>query len=459
MKVMQFGEGNFLRTFVDLYFDTLNKEGGFKYEVTIVKSVPFGSIEQLKKQNYKYSVVIRGRANEKDVEDVYNVDSVQDAIDLYEDKESFFRLAEDPDVKIIVSNTTEAGIVFNENDKQELFPDISYPAKLALWLYHRYKSNLSGVYILPVELIDNNAFELVKCVNKCIDLFDLGEDFKKWNLENNFYCNTLVDRIVSGHPKDKQTESHLYQLVGHEDPLLSVGEPFGLWVIEDKGDIKNILKDGHHNIDVIFTKDISYYKKRKVRVLNGSHTNMVPVGLWLGKETVFDVMNDKLLSSFVNKTLEENIIPFVSSNIEETTAFANDVKQRFLNPFLNHQLTSIALNSISKWKSRVLPSFSDFYEKNHRIPIYFAIGFAYLIVMYMNIEKTENAYICHLPNRDIEVKDDEIYLDYFKGKTVHDFLSDKSIWDINLTSFENFETIINNYLSDIKKGKNLIEYV
>ena len=459
MKVMQFGEGNFLRTFVDLYLDSLNKEGDLKYDVTIVKSVPFGSIDQLMKQDCKYNIVLRGRANGKDVEDVYKVDSVTNAIDLYKDKEAFYRLAEDKEVKLVISNTTEAGITFIESDKQEMFPDVSYPAKLTLWLYHRYKSHLPGVYILPVELIDNNASVLENCVNKYIDLFDLGEDFRAWNLENNFYCNTLVDRIVSGHPKDQETESHLYDLVGYEDPLLSVGEPFGLWVIEDKGDIKNILKDGNHNIDVVFAKDISYYKKRKVRVLNGSHTNLVPVGLWLGKETVYDVMNDKLLSSFVNKTLDENIIPFVSSNIEETKSFAEDVKQRFLNPFLNHQLTSIALNSISKWKARVLPSFNDFYEKNHRIPVFFAIGFAYLITLYMNIEKVDNGYICHLPNRDIEIKDDEKYLNYFTNKTVHDFLSDKSIWDIDLTSFEKFETIINNYLIDIKKGKNLIEYV
>ena len=459
MKIMQFGEGNFLRTFVDLYFDTLNKEDGFKYDVTIVKSVPFGSIESLKKQHCKYHVVLRGHTNGKDVEDIYEVASVKAAIDLYGDKNAFFKLAEDPEIKLVVSNTTEAGIVFNENDKQELFPDVSYPAKLTLWLYHRYKSNLSGVYILPVELIDDNATVLAKCVNQFIDLFNLGEDFKKWNLENNFYCNTLVDRIVSGHPKDRDVEKHLYELIGQEDPLLSVGEPFGLWVIEDKGDIKNILRDGHHNIDVIFTKDISYYKKRKVRVLNGSHTNMVPIGLWLGKETVFDVMNDKDLSNFVNKTLEENIIPFVSSNIKETSSFAEDVKQRFLNPFLNHQLTSITLNSISKWKARNLCSFVDYYDKYHKIPKYLTIGFVYLINMYQNIEKKNDKYICHLPNRDIEVKDEEKYLEYFDNKNVHDFLSDKSIWGLDLTLFENFEAIINNYLIDIKNGKNLIENV
>ena len=333
MKIMQFGEGNFLRTFVDLYLDTLNKKDSFNYEVSIIKSIPFGSIEELRKQKGQYHVVLRGRSSGKDVEDVYHVDSVKDVIDLYEDTTPFFKLAEDKEVKIIVSNTTEAGIVFNQSDKEELFPDVTYPAKLTLWLYHRYKSNLSGVYILPVELIDNNALKLEECVNQYIDLFNLGEDFKNWNLNNNYYCNTLVDRIVSGHPRDKETEDHLYELVGQTDQLLSVGEPFGLWVIEDKGDIKNILKDGHHNIDVIFAKDISYYKKRKVRVLNGSHTNLVPISLWMGKETVYDVMNDELLSEFVNDTLNFDIIPFVSDDVDATKAFAEDVKQRFLNPF------------------------------------------------------------------------------------------------------------------------------
>ena len=453
---MQFGEGNFLRTFLDLYLDTLNKEGDFNYEVTIVKSVPFGSIEQLKKQNGQYHVVLRGRLNNKDVENVYQVDSVKDVFDLYEDKDSFYRLAEDKEVKIIVSNTTEAGIVFNQSDKQESFPDVSYPAKLTLWLYLRYKNNLPGVYILPVELIDNNALMLEKCVSQYIDLFNLGEDFKEWNLRNNFYCNTLVDRIVSGHPKDKETESHLYELVGQVDPLLSVGEPFGLWVIEDKGDIKNLLRDGHHNIDVVFTDNISYYKKRKVRVLNGSHTNLVPISLWMGKETVYDVMNDDLLAEFVDDTLNFDIIPFVSDDIDATKAFAEDVKQRFLNPFLNHQLTSIALNSISKWKARDLCSFVDYYKSNGELPYYLTIGLAYLINMYMHIEKIGDKYICHLPNRDIDVKDDERYLIYFKSHSVHDFLSDKTIWGMDLTEFEHLEDKINGYLLKIQNNEGII---
>ena len=456
MKVMQFGEGNFLRTFVDLYLDTLNKENLGRYEVTIVKSIPFGSLQQLQKQNHQYHIVLRGRENGKDVENVYRVDSVKDSVDLFINDDKYLALAKDKDLKIIVSNTTEAGIVFNEFDKTENYPNISYPAKLTLWLYLRYQNHLDGVYILPVELIDNNASKLEECIDQYIELFALGEDFKKWNKENNFYCSTLVDRIVSGHPKDKETEDRLYDLVGEIDPLLSIGEPFGLWVIEGKGDIKNLLKDGHHNIDVIFTDDISYYKKRKVRVLNGSHTNLVPISLWLGKETVYDVMLDERLSKFVDDTLNHDIIPFVSSDISMTKKFAEDVKQRFLNPFLNHQLTSIALNSISKWKARNLCSFIDYYCVYHVIPHYLTIGFAYLVNIYMHIQKCGDKYICHLPSRDIEVRDDIEYLEYFRSHNVHDFLSDTSIWDVDLTKFDEFEDTVNKYLLIIKNGGRLI---
>ena len=456
MKIVQFGEGNFLRTFVDLYFDTLNKEHIDNYEVSIIKSVPFGSLDNFIKQNNKYHVVLRGRKDNENVELVYEINSIKEVIDLFSDSEPFFKLASDKDVKIIVSNTTEAGIVFDANDKMENYPNVTYPAKLTIWLYQRYKNGLPGVYILPVELIDNNANELFKDVDKYISLWNLEEEFRTWNKNENYYCNTLVDRIVSGYPKDDKTKEHLTSLIGVEDRLMSIGEPFGLWVIEDKGDISKILKNGHHNIDVIFSKDITYFKKRKVRVLNGSHTNMVPIALWYGKETVYDVMNDEALSKFVNDTLNSDIIPFVSSNIEETISFANDVKERFMNPFLNHQLTSIALNTISKWKARVLPSFIDYYERHHSIPTYLTKGFAYLVNMYSNIEKVNETYICYLPSRVIEIKDEEKYLNYFKNKTIHSFLSDKDIWGVDLTSFENFETRINNYLVDIKKGNKLV---
>jgi tagaturonate reductase len=457
MKVIQFGEGNFLRAFVDLYLDTLNKENLGNFEISIIKPIANATLEKFHKQNCIYHVILRGRENNKDVENVYKVTSVKEALNPFIDNTRYYELATDPEIKILVSNTTEAGIVYDENDKFDACPNITFPAKVTKWLYKRYKAGLNGIYLLPVELIENNATELFNIVNKYITLWDLGEDFREWNAKENFYCNTLVDRIVSGYPRDEETKSHLTNLIKEEDLLMSVGEPFGLWVIEDKGDIKNILKDGHYNIDVIFTNDISYYKKRKVRVLNGSHTNLVPISLWMGAVTVYDVMKHPKLSKFVDNSLTYDINPFVSSDLALTKKFAEETKERFLNPYLNHQLTSIALNSVSKWKARVLPSFKDYYLVNSSLPKYLTIGLAYLINMYQNITKVDDKYICHLPSRDIEVKDDIQYLEYFfNGNTVSNFLKYEAIWGEDLTKFNNLENEINELLSRIKKGEDLI---
>ena len=237
IKVLQVGEGNFLRTFADAYFDTLSKEGAGEYSVDIVKPIPFGSLEKFEKQNNKYHIVLRGVKDGKEVEDVYKIDVLNSVVSPFENYGKYISLAKDKDLKIIVSNTTEAGICFNAEDDFNGFEHITYPAKLTKFLFERFNAGLGGAYILPVELIDNNADELKKCVDKYIDLWQLPEEFKKWNDEQNYYCNTLVDRIVSGYPKDEETKERLYKLVGEKDELVSVGEPFGLWAVENKGEI------------------------------------------------------------------------------------------------------------------------------------------------------------------------------------------------------------------------------
>ena len=308
---------------------------------------------------------------------------------------------------------------------------------------------------MPVELIDNNADELYACVNKYIDLWQLPEEFKKWNDGENYYCNTLVDRIVSGYPKDEETKERLYKLVGEQDELVSIGEPFGLWAVENKGEISRYIKDGKHNIEVVLTNDIKYYKKRKVRVLNGSHTNLVPVGLWLGKVTVYDCMTDKTLYKFVNDTLTSEIIPFVSDDIAATTEFAESVKERFFNPYLNHQLTSIALNSISKWKARVLPSFKDYYEKYGKIPENLTKGFACLMTLYKITAKGDDGkYYAKLPTRTIETKDDEKYLEYFvNGGCVIKFMQDETVWGEDLTKYEGFAAAVKTIVKKLRSGE------
>lgn len=457
IKILQFGEGNFLRTFVDVYFDTLTREGYGEYGVTIVKPITFGTLERFERQNNKYHVILRGVADGADVENVYEINSVKAAIDPFADEQAYYDMAKDAELKIIVSNTTEAGICFNEKDEFDGFEHSTYPAKLTKFLYERFKAGLDGVYLMPVELIDNNADELYKCVDKYVSLWNLPKAFKKWNDERNYYCNTLVDRIVSGYPRDEETEKHLESLIGEKDELMSVGEPFGLWAVEKKGNIAEYIQEGVHNIEVVLTKDIGYYKKRKVRVLNGSHTNLVPVGLMLGAETVYDCMKDEKLSAFVEDTLREEINPFVSADLAATTAFAESIKSRFLNPYLNHQLTSIALNSVSKWRARVLPSFQDYYKAHGVIAPRLTVGFSYLMALYSMIEKNGDKYTVTLANREIEMKDDLPYLEYFANKkSVGGFMSDVDIWGEDLTKYGNFyEEVVEN-MEKIKNGVCLI---
>ena len=465
IKILQYGEGNFLRAFADVYFHTLNLEDtlmneGYNYGVYAIKPTPSkrsGMMELFEKQNNKYHVVLRGSENGKTVETFCRVDSLKKVINPFEDHDSYIALASDPYLKLIISNTTEAGICYNACDKFDGFADITYPAKLTKFLYERYLAGLDGVYLLPVELIEGNADELKACVDAYIALWNLPDGFKRWNDEKNFYCNTLVDRIVSGYPRDEETKARLEAMIGESDGLMSVGEPFGLWAIENKGDIAQYIKEGNHNIDVVLTNDIGYYKKRKVRVLNGSHTNLVSAGLMLGAETVYDCMIDEKLSSFAEETLKNEINPYVSSDIAATAAFAGSVKDRFLNPFLNHMLVSISLNSISKWKARVLPSFKDYYAAHGRIAPLLTIGFSYLMALYMGIQKTDNGYTVNLGDRVIELKDDAAYLEYFAEKRpIRNFMADESVWGEDLTKYENFyDTVVNN-IEKIKNGACLL---
>ena len=458
IKILQYGKGNFLRTFADVYFDTLNKENLGKYGVYIVKPIKAGSIDAFKEQDNNYHVILRGVKEGPPVENVYEINSVCDVIDPFVEKEKYYALATDVDLKMIVSNTTEAGIYFNETDRFDDFENITYPAKLTLFLYERFKSGLSGVCILPVELIENNADKLFECVEKYITLWNLPCEFRCWNAEQNNYCNTLVDRIVSGYPRDKETEDRLTSLIGNKDKLMAIGEPFGLWAIEDKGNVSDYIVQGKHNVEVVLTDDIDYYKKRKVRVLNGSHTNLVALGLALGKQTVYDCMTSVKISNFVKRTLDEEIIPFVSNNLFGTKKFANSVIERFYNPYLNHQLSSIFLNSISKWRARNLPSFNDYYKANSVVAPMHTIGFSYLMAIYSSVVKTSDGrFEVKLPSGKIEIKDDKEYLEYFASNgSISEFMRRDSVWGEDLSQYNGFCEQVEENVRRIKEGICLI---
>ena len=457
IKVLQFGEGNFLRTFVDVYFDTLNAEGYGPYEVNIVKPISFGTLERFHAQNNKYHVILRGVEEGKAVENVLAVNSLGKVVDPFENIDAYYDLALDPELKIVVSNTTEAGICFNSSDKIDGFDGITFPAKLVKLLLKRYEAGLPGLYFMPVELIDRNADELKRCVEAYIDLWNLPDGFRRWNDSENFYCNTLVDRIVSGYPRDPETKAHLTELIGCADELMSVGEPFGLWAVEDKGEISTLILSGRHNIEVVLDKDITYYKKRKVRVLNGSHTNLVPAGLMHGMVTVADCMENEKLFAFVQNTLTEEINPFVSDDLAATTEFANATVERFKNPFLNHRLESILLNSISKWRARVLPSFKDYVARYNKLPNYLTVGFSYLMALYSIIEKTEKGYVARVGSATISVMDDLPNLEYFGAKgSISEFMKKSDVWGEDLTLITGFESAVTQNVKRIIAGESLI---
>lgn len=456
IKIVQFGEGNFLRCFADAYFDTLNEEG-CEYSVDIVLPIR-ADTEKFKQQSNRYNIVLRGVEDGENIERTREIKIVNSVVNPFEEAEKFYALAKDDELKIIISNTTEAGIVYNENDTFEGFENITYPAKLTKFLFERFKAGKNGVYLMPVELIDNNADKLKQCVDAYIELWSLPCEFKKWNDTQNYYCNTLVDRIVSGYPKDSDTEKRMHSLIGWEDKLLTIGEPFGLWAVEKKGEIEKYVKEGKHNIEVVLTEDINYYKKRKVRILNGSHTGIVAMGLILGKETVYDCMCDEQIADFMQRLLEKEIIPFVSSNVAATTEFANSVKSRFLNPYLNHQLISIALNSISKFKARDLVSFKDYYEKNGKIPALLTLSLSYLLALYSRIEKKENGYFALLGSKTYEIKDEKEYLDFFaQGGAPIDFLKRKDVWGEDLTQYQSLAEIVEKNILKINIGEKIYE--
>ena len=456
IKIVQFGEGNFLRCFAESYFEALCDEG-YEYSVDIIIPIP-ASTENFKKQNNRYSVVLRGVENGENVEYAKEIRVINSVIDPFNERERFYSLSRDSELKIIISNTTEAGITYNPNDNFDGFENITFPAKLTKFLYERFKAGESGVYLMPVELIDNNADKLKECVDAYIKLWNLPKEFKEWNDTQNFYCNTLVDRIVSGYPRDKETEKRMHTLVGWEDKLLTIGEPFGLWAVEKKGNIEKYIPEGKHNIEVVLSEDIGYYKKRKVRILNGSHTGIVAMGLICGKQTVFDCMQDDKITKFMDRMLREEIIPFVSSDVKSSTEFADAVKSRFLNPYLNHQLISIALNSISKFKARDLVSFKDYYMAYGKLPACLTISLSYLMALYSRVQRKENGYFAELCGKTYEIKDEKEYLEFFaNGGSVSDFLKKKDVWGEDLCLYNGLLHRLEQNVLKINSGENIYE--
>lgn len=426
-RIIQFGEGGFLRGFVDYFFQKLNDKGLFEGSVVVIQPIKTGMCDMLEEQNCEYNLFLRGVDNGKVVDEHTHIDIISRCINPYEDYESYLNLAKNPDFRFIVSNTTEAGIVYEDNNKLTDSPANSFPAKLTALLYERFKERLSGFIILSCELIDHNGDELLKCCKQYAHRWELGEEFVKWLERENSFCSTLVDRIVTGFPRDEHKA--LEERIGQKDNMMDTAEIFHLWVIQ--GDHEDELPLKRAGFNVVWTDNVDPYKKRKVRILNGAHTSMVLAARMYGLETVGECMKDEKVVSILRKSVFEEIIPAIGDT-EDNRNFGNAVFERFANPFIKHQLLSIALNSISKFRARVLPTILEFKEQTGRYPNILSFSLAALIAFY----KTD------------EANDSEEIIEFMKEASVADILKREDYWGEDISSLYD---IVNTWFEKIEK--------
>lgn len=464
IRVVQYGGGNFLRAFVDYFFDLANEKGLFNGSIAIVESLKNSNVDRFKSQDCQYTLQLRGNVNGKEYVETRLITSLDKAVTVYYDFEEYMDLAKEEELRFFVSNTTEAGIVFNENDKFDDKFEVTFPAKLTQFLYERYKhfngDPAKGLIMLPVELIDDNGIVLKKYVNQYIELWGLEEGFKKWVNESCVFTSTLVDRIVPGFPRDEKDE--ICAKLGYNDDLLDTAEPFALWVIESPVDIRDELPldkalEGKVNMNIIFTDNQKPYKQRKVRILNGAHTSFVLASYLMGHDTVKESMDDELVRNFMNETIYDEIIPTLTLPENELKEFAAAVTDRFNNPFIKHALLSISLNSVSKWRARCLPSLSGYVERFHKLPENLTFSIAALLAFYKGSEIVNGALIGHRGDETYEIKDDEDVLNFFKENSALDaktltekYLSNVGFHGQDLTKIEGLADKVAQDLENIR---------
>ena len=467
-KVMQFGEGNFLRAFVDDFIDIANEKVGYNGKVVLVQPIAQGLTDLINAQQGLYTLYLRGSEKGVKVDDKRVISAVSRCINPYGDWDKVLEFAKSDDLEIIVSNTTEAGIAHDNESKFDQEPPISFPAKLTRVLYERYTAGKKGIVMLSCELIDNNGKELLRCVNQYIDDWKLSEDFRAWVNNENIFCSTLVDRIVPGRIRDPEEVKRLNEENGYEDPLTDVGEVFGIWVIEGPEGLEDRLPFKAAGVPVIVVPDVTPYKKRKVRILNGAHTGFVLGAYLAGFDIVRDCMHDDTVRGFMNKMLNEEVIPTLPLDKKDLNDFAAAVQDRFNNPFVNHELMSISLNSTSKWRARNMPTFLDYIEANGKLPVCLTTSLAAYIAFYSNDIQalTDKGLVCRRPKgNEYTVSDDRWALEFYWARKdadaetlVHDVLTNEQMWGQDLSEIPGLEAEVVRILKLIRTEGALAAY-
>lgn len=458
VKVLQFGEGNFLRAFVDYMLDIANEQGKFNGGIVLVKPIPYGSLDRFHAQDCRYTVLLRGMEDGKRVEKTRLVTSVQDAVDAYAEYAKYAAYAKLDSLRFIVSNTTEAGIVLDPEDRFALTPPNSYPGKLTKFLYERAEAFDyaldKGLIILPVELIDDNGAVLRQCVLALAKQWALGDRFLRWLDDACVFTSTLVDRIVTGYPKAEA--GAIWEKLGYEDQLLDTAEPFGLWVIESAKDIRREFPLDACGLPVVFTDNQKPYKQRKVRILNGAHTSFVPAAYLCGHDIVKQAMADPAIRRFILDTLENEVIPTLTLPGDDLESFARAVIGRFENPFIEHSLLAISLNSVSKWRARCMPSFLEYVKMTGKLPAHLTFSLAALMALYHGSEITNGALVCERGGKPYQILDDEAVLRFFADtfalsarEQTEKFLQNEAFWGQDLTRIPGLTAAVARTLRDI----------
>ena len=463
-RVIQFGEGNFLRAFVDWMFHQLNKKQLFNGRVVLVQPIAEGLSQKINEQDGLYTLLLRGLQDGKAVEQQEIISSVSRCINPYTQWDEYIKCAEQKSIEFVVSNTTEAGITFDPNDSLDNQPPVSFPGKLTAYLFHRFKhfngDPTTGMVIIPCELIDRNGDNLKKAMLQLADAWNLPQDFKTWLNEHNQFLNTLVDRVVTGYPRDeiKDIIAHL----GYEDDLVDTGELFHLWVIEGPKELAERLPFEKLGLNVIWTDNMAPYRTRKVRILNGAHTSSVPAAFLYGLETVGEMMDHEVLGTFTRQIIKAEIIPSIDLNKEMLSEFADAVVERFQNPYIKHYLLSILLNSSSKFKARVLPSILEYQKLNGKLPEKLTFSLSALIAVYKDGVIDGTALQALREKGTFIMKDDVPVLEFFV-KTWSEFdgsakaaaevarkvLGNTAMWGVNLNDVEGLAEKTGDYLYQI----------
>ncbi len=457
-RILQFGGGNFLRGFVDWIIERYNRQSNDeKLGIVVIKVRKEGSYQDWKDQDGLFHMFIKGYANGKIIDEKTLIKSVGRIIHAHGDWIEFINSAQQPLLNIIISNTTETGINFDENDNIDQTPS-TFPGQLCQWLYHRFTYfngvRKAGCIIIPCELINNNGELLKQVLLQYAIHWNYGDAFIKWLENENHFCNTLVDRIVSG---IKEENIQKYQeRVGYEDQLMTESEPYHLWAIESKYDIGSRLSLNRIGLNVIYTTNLKPYRELKLKILNGAHSSMVPIGLLLKLEKVIDVMNHENLSTFIEKLILEEVLPSLDVDKESGKEFANEVIDRFKNPFLDHYLKSISLYSISKFNNRYKPTIKAYLSLNNKLPERLMLAFSSMLIYYrgnlndlhFNPSDQKEKINC-LQNHWSKISKSKIY----DSSMLQDLLAEKSLWEEDLNDIKGFSALVADNLNLINSGK------